>query len=173
MVAVPAPQGSELLADAPALAKAADRVRMTGCLALMLGFDGPIDVPCDGAFIGESPLSWISRNSSKPGRSKQPDTWVGHASPEWSQQHLEEPKDQIEESLRHAFFEAIGIAPRQAVYCAAHRWRYALPPEPLSERCLFDDQLAVGTCGDWCSGPRVEGASLSGMAIAGRILNRT
>jgi predicted NAD/FAD-dependent oxidoreductase len=173
VVAVPAPQAAELLLDAPALAKAAARARMTGCWALMLGFDTPLEVPYDGAFIGDGPLSWIARNSSKPGRPKVPDTWVGHASPEWSQQNLEEPKGQVEESLRRAFFEAIGISPRQTICSAAHRWRYALPPVPLSVRCLFDDELAVGTCGDWCSGPRVEGAFLSGMATAGRILNMT
>ncbi|MEY3209703.1 MAG: hypothetical protein RIT28_184, partial [Pseudomonadota bacterium] len=29
-----------------------------------------------------------------------------------------------------------------------------------------------GACGDWCVGPRVEAAYLSGVAMAGRVLGR-
>jgi predicted NAD/FAD-dependent oxidoreductase len=49
-------------------------------------------------------------------------------------------------------------------------WRYALPAEPLPDRCLFDGDTNIGACGDWCSGPRVEGAFLSGAAVAERLL---
>ncbi len=56
------------------------------------------------------------------------------------------------------------------VHLVAHRWRYALPTEPLPEPCLFDAELAIAACGDWGRGPRVEGAYLSGCAAAGRLL---
>ena len=45
-----------------------------------------------------------------------------------------------------------------------------LNDEPLTEACLFDRGRPVVVCGDWCGGPRVEGAYLSGAAAAGRIL---
>ena len=57
-------------------------------------------------------------------------------------------------------------------FAAAHFWRYAIPPEPLGTRCLFDPELAIAACGDWCGGPRVEGAYLSGVAAAGRMMGR-
>ena len=47
---------------------------------------------------------------------------------------------------------------------------YALPTEPLPDRYLFDGDLNIGACGDWCAGPRVEGAFLSGAAVAERLL---
>jgi predicted NAD/FAD-dependent oxidoreductase len=37
---------------------------------------------------------------------------------------------------------------------------------------LFDPQLGIGACGDWCGGRRVEGAFLSGHALALRIIER-
>jgi predicted NAD/FAD-dependent oxidoreductase len=40
----------------------------------------------------------------------------------------------------------------------------------LLESCLFDAELAIAACGDWARGPRVEDASLSGCAAAGRLL---
>ena len=55
----------------------------------------------------------------------------------------------------------------------AHRWRFALPIDPLENACLFDAGLRLAACGDWCGGPRVEGAFLSGSAAAGRLLGRS
>ncbi|MFO7904750.1 MAG: hypothetical protein R6U98_18945, partial [Pirellulaceae bacterium] len=55
-------------------------------------------------------------------------------------------------------------------HLGTHRWRYAWPPDPLEDRCLFDSSSGLGACGDWCSGPRVEGAFLSGTAAARHVL---
>jgi predicted NAD/FAD-dependent oxidoreductase len=170
VVAMPAPQAAELLSGARALAETVRRVPMSGCWAVMLAFEEPIPVPYDGAFVRDSALSWVARNSSKPGQQSDVDCWVGHASPGWSERHLEDSPAEVLRQLLPAFFEATGTRPQAPIHSAAHRWRYALPPEPLSDRCLFDDDLAVGVCGDWCSGPRVEGAFLSGMSLAGRVM---
>jgi len=40
----------------------------------------------------------------------------------------------------------------------------------LPESSLWDEQHRLGACGDWCGGPRVEGALKSGMALAGQVL---
>jgi len=64
----------------------------------------------------------------------------------------------------------IGVRATIPSYVVAHRWRYALPTEPLPDRYLFDGDLNIGACGDWCAGPRVEGAFLSGVALAERLL---
>ena len=54
----------------------------------------------------------------------------------------------------------------------AHRWRFALPVNPLDEPCLFDSDRALAACGDWAGGPRVEGAFLSGCTAADRLLGQ-
>lgn len=38
--------------------------------------------------------------------------------------------------------------------------------EPIKETYLWDSELKIGICGDWCGGPRVEGAYLSGLELA-------
>ena len=77
----------------------------------------------------------------------------------------------ITQALRDAFASATGVVMPEASYSRLHRWRYALPTEPLPERCLWDASNGVGACGDWCAGPRVEGAYLSGIAVAERALS--
>ena len=45
-------------------------------------------------------------------------------------------------------------------------WPHATPVNPLPSPCLWDDELKAGMAGDWCGGPRIEGAYLSGLAAA-------
>ncbi|MEM6337960.1 MAG: FAD-dependent oxidoreductase, partial [Bacteroidota bacterium] len=127
----------------------------------------PLDV--DGAFVHDSPLSWVARNTSKPGR-PEPETWVLHASPEWSTAHLEEEKDAVAPQLLEAFFEAAGIAPVEPAFATAHRWRYAQVGNPLNEGCLWDQATRLGVAGDWCNGSRVEGAFMSGFLLAEKLI---
>jgi predicted NAD/FAD-dependent oxidoreductase len=135
----------------------------------MLGFEHPIPVPFDAAFVRDSALSWVARNNSKPGRGDG-EAWVLHASPEWSHEHLEDEPDEVRAALTDAFFDALAAPPSTPTQTSTHRWRYALPAEPLPQGCLWDEEQRIGVCGDWCHGPRIESAFLSGLALAERIL---
>ena len=179
VTSAPAPQSAELLASAPDLQQLAQATTMSGCWAAMLSFSEPLQFTFDGAFVHESPLSWIARNDSKARRSSGEATergdgrecWVLHASPDWTEQHIEEEADVVLPQLINAFWTAIGVRPRASSYATAHRWRYAIPLEPLQDRCLFDAQLLIGACGDWCNGPRVEGGFLSGISMADKLIS--
>ena len=170
IVSAPGPQTASLVQSvAPGIAEQARCAQFAPCLAAMLAFEGRLPLDFDGAFVAESPLSWIARNSSKPGRSAD-EAWVLHGSPDWSTANLERDPSMVLASLLGAFAEAVGIAVPEPAAATVQRWRYALPTEPLPERYLFDAGAAVGACGDWCGGPRVEGAYLSGVAMATRVL---
>lgn len=182
VVATPAPQAAPLLAAAaPPLALAASGAAMTPCWSVMLAVDAPLALPFDGAFVGArathasagSPLAWVARDSSKPRRAAapgDPESWVLHASAEWSAEHLEVAAGEVAARLVAAFAEAAGLAPIGARFVAAHRWRFATPAPGLADRYLFAPAARVGACGDWCGGARVEGAYLSGIALAGELL---
>jgi hypothetical protein len=171
VVTAPAPQTAELLlAAAPEMAARIEAVEMAPCWAVMAAFAGPLALDLDGAFVHGSPLSWVARNASKPGRPDR-ETWVLHGSPEWSKTHLELDSEVAAHRLLDTFSEALGRELPPADHLVAHRWRFALPIEPIAEACLFDDDLAVVACGDWVGGPRVEGAFLSGSDAAGRLVS--
>ncbi|MEM7587267.1 MAG: FAD-dependent oxidoreductase, partial [Acidobacteriota bacterium] len=110
IVSAPPAQAAPLLAGAPQLSKAADGVAMQPSWAVMTTFDQPLELPFDGAFVNDSPLSWVARNSSKPDRPES-DSWVLHASPAWSTQHLELEAEDVAGRLLEAFFEATGREP--------------------------------------------------------------
>lgn len=169
IIAVPAPQALDLLRASPRLATRAAEAVMLPCWTAMLGYAMPLPLPFDGAFINGGPLSWVSRNTSKPGRDGN-EAWVVHASPDWSRDHLEDDSVAICEALQEAFAEATGVEMPAPVFIAAHRWRYARVATPLGMPCLFDDERGIGACGDWCLGANIEAAFRSGQAMAETIL---
>ena len=171
IVAVPAPQAVELLAGSPELRRLASSADMRPAWAAMAEFDRPVGSDFDGVFvnIGASPLSWVSRDSSKPQR-PQGERWVLHAGPEWSEAHLERDPDDVASLLLAAFFEAMGLRQVEPLHLSGHRWRHANTAHRFDRGCLFDRERLIGVCGDWCHGGRVEGAYLSGAAVAGSLL---
>ena len=170
IVATPAAQASALLAAAPKLAGVAASVIMDPTWAVALGFDSPLDTRVEGCFVQDSPLDWLARNPSKPGRDPRPDTWILHASSTWSRQHLDLPKEAVIEHLHGAFAELIGCAVPPPSFTLAHRWLYARPAQAHQWGALADADLGLYACGDWCLSGRVEGAWLSGQDAARRLL---
>ena len=170
LTCVPAPQAIALLAAiAPDVAARAASAVMHPTWATMLVLSERPSFAYDGAFLNDDPvLSWIARDASKPSRGAD-ETWVLHATRQWTVTHLEDDAVTVAAAMTDAFANAIGrtVAP---VHRIAHRWRYALPDPVTSDAALYDHPLGIGAAGDWCGGPRVEGALLSGLALAGRVL---
>lgn len=183
VLAVPAPQAAPLLArvaggragrgdGAPVkrLAGVAAGHETRPCWAAMAAFEGRLPVPLDGAFVRDGPVDWAARNSSKPGRARWPETWVLHASPEWSAERLGDPPGEIAGELLEAFFRDAGLDHRDPVHLAGHRWSHARSAEPREDRVLVAGSAGLAVAGDWLAGDRIEGAWISGHAAAGRLL---
>ncbi|MDD3354133.1 FAD-dependent oxidoreductase [Zoogloea sp.] len=166
ILAVPAPQAVPLLQPvSDRLAAMAAQVVMRGSWALMLRYATPLSLPFDAAFVNDGPLRWIARDCSKPGRERM-ETWLLHATAEWSEAHMEDSSEQVAEALLAAFSALGGAAP---VAWTAHRWRYADSLPALEDECAWDDSTRLGMCGDWLNGGKVEGAWLGGRALARRV----
>lgn len=169
LVAVPAEQAAVLLADAaPDFAARAAAVASAPCWAVMAAFAAPL--PLADTFRSDTgPVCWAARNSAKPGRSGA-ETWVIHASPARCRELLDLPKDEVAATLLADFFTATGAPPAAPIHRDAHRWLYAQPETRKSEGPLYDPELQIGIAGDWLHSPRVEGAWLSGRAVAQALL---
>lgn len=171
IVSLPAPQTAELLADHP-LAAEARAVPMSPCWAVLVAFETALEVSWDGAFVHDSALAWMARNSSKPGRDAARDCWVLHAAPEWSATNRESPRAWVATTL---LAELAGLSGRPlppTLYLEAHRWLYSAPVPSLDRLALFDPATGLAVCGDWLAGGRMEGAWLSGQAAAACLLGQ-
>ncbi|MGE4070009.1 MAG: NAD(P)/FAD-dependent oxidoreductase [Lysobacterales bacterium] len=161
---LPAAQAVELLAS-EVVVDPARAVQFGPCWALMLAFDQALPIDFDGAFVNAGPLSWVARDSSKPGR-PEGERWLVHAGPMFSRETFELPPTEVEARLLKAFYSALGLTPVDPAQCHLHRWGYALAQPPLELGIIADDQRRIALGGDWCNGSRIEGAWLSGRLLA-------
>lgn len=166
LVAVPAEQAAELLAEAsPDLARIPANVRSAPCWAVMAAFGERLGIEADGLREPQAKISWAARNSAKPSRTGG-ETWVLHASPQRSAEIIDLPKEDAAKVLLDDFFAQTGTAPQEPVHLVAHRWLYAMPAAVKGEPARFNADLRLGIAGDYLHSPRVEGAFLSGRALA-------
>ena len=166
VLAVPAPQAEPLAQSAGAHLPQLAQARYAPCIALMLAYEPETRATGESWMRpDDSVIGWIAKNSSKPARPHDTQTWVVHARAEWSRAHLDQDP-QISSEILHAHFKALTGIDAEPLYSAAHRWRYALVEQEIGLPCLFDEAAMIGACGDFCLGARVEAAYDSGRAMA-------
>ena len=180
VLCLPASQAASLLQPvSPLLAAEARAVPFEPCFALGL-LGGEEDealraLALDGAFVGRetepstSALSWVARDSSKPGRPPG-ERWVLHASAAWSRASIHAPESAVTQEMIAEFARLFGLGGLRAELTYLRRWAAARAPNPLERGALFDEEARVGLGGDWACGGRIEGAFLSGLALAARVL---
>ncbi len=171
ILTVPPEQVRSLLADSDVNASL-QSLEMQPCWAVMAVFDRPLFTDWDAAFINHGPLSWVSSQAARPLRPAA-DAWVLHAGPEWSRAHLEDAHETVCGLLLEAARQLPGVQPFEVLDANIHRWRYALAREPINQGAFWFESKRLAVAGDWCHGSRVEGAFLSGMAAAGRVMGAT
>lgn len=170
LVSAPPEQVRAFLQNAPHLADRIISVQSSPCWAVMLGFERSVNFAVDAVYIKDSPLAWINRNNSKPGRGKA-ESWVLHADREWSKNHLEAIPESVPALLLAEFDRVTGNKYKPS-FAKAHRWRFAQVARPLYVGALWDGSLRIGVCGDWLGDGRVEGAFLSGIELARQVTTR-
>lgn len=172
-LALPPAAAAALLPPDSPLRAPLDEVRWEVVWALLLALPRRVPVDYDGAFVNDDPLlAWVARDSAKPARPKidgVAERWVLHAQPRWSREHAELSEHDAIYWLSNSFVARVG-KPLRPVLSIAQRWDHARPLNPLPGRCLWDAAAGIGVAGDWCGGPRIEGAFLSGLALAEKMM---
>jgi renalase len=164
----PSPQALPLMSQhSSQLSVAINKSKMAPQWVLIAQYDSPLLLQYDAAVVSKGPLAWISQNDSKPARPPG-QTLVIHASPEWSQRHLEESSDAVAEALIEAFVDIGGRRPER---WWTHRWRYSVASAGLHIGSVWDGDQRLGLCGDWLADGTVEGAWLSGQSLASDIMH--
>lgn len=170
--AMPAAQTAALLPRASTdLRRRCDAAGMHACIAVMLGFDRPLSLPWQAALVRGADISWVSVNSSKPGR-PEPAALVVHSTNAYADRHADEDINIVTSHLLAEIAEVVGVDGHAAEVCRLHRWRYANVGRQQGESFLLDEASHLAACGDWFRQGRVEAAFLSGSALAQKINTR-
>jgi len=168
VMALPTPQVAPLAASAGIRFIELERVRYAPCITLLLAYDKATGLREPSFSPPDGPIGWIARNDTKPGRSAVVQTLVVHATPVWSEEHLEDTDQGTTGTLLRALRPYIGAV--KPVFRMLHRWRYARVEHTAGVPYVWDPARQVGACGDWGGGPRVEAAFESGEAMATALL---
>ena len=171
VLAIPAPQAKLILSENEDIRRVLENVIILPCLAAMLTFAEKVETPYDTLSSKTDLLAWAARNSSKPDRNPDLESWVLHGNPLWSGSWLEADRETIAERLMQAFASKIAKPLPQLIYIVGHKWRYALTDKTLGKEYLVSKDNTLFLGGDWCIGARAECAFDSGTAIAKHITN--
>jgi renalase len=167
VIAIPAPQATVLCSHLEdEIKQLTASANMDACWTMMAHFPNQPRVnhlEFDAAFINQGIISWLCRNTSKPGRSGL-DYWTIQATPEWSNEWIEATPEIVTEHLLMALKD-IGFNCEDA-QISTHRWRYARGHVISEPKFYLSQDQQLSLCGDWLHGGRVEGAWLSGHHLA-------
>jgi renalase len=169
----PVPQSFKLLdgggVELPSDVRAAlEKIVYEPCLCAMVWVAGDVFLPEPGALQRpRAEIAWVADNQRK-GISPAARIITMHAGGEFSESHY----DMSDEALKPLFMAQLVpfMKPEAHIHdMQIKRWRYAQPTVMHNERCMIVPSLKLVFAGDAFFEPRVEGATLSGLA-AGRAL---
>lgn len=173
VITAPLPQAMNLL-DSTGLryangdTEALRAVRYERGLATLAILDGPSGLPAPGGMkIEEAPLTWIGDNQQK-GISPDVPALTIHADAAFADAHWDSP-DEVRGALMLKAAAPYLKAGVKEFSC--HRWGFTRPINPWPDRYFHNAGLKLTLAGDSFGGSRVEGAALSGIEAAARILN--
>lgn len=134
-------------------------------IALLAVVDRPDVIPSPGGLQNpDDVFSWIGDNVAK-GVSTVP-AITFHANPSWSLSHWDDSHDDGLAAITEASRRWLGDA--AIVVGEYKKWRFATPQRAWPDRCFASDTVVFA--GDAFAGPKVEGAVLSGLAAAQRVV---
>ena len=166
---IPAPQAREIIPASACFFRNIETVKMKACFSLMLGFEQPIDMKFDAALVTGANISWISVNSSKPGR-PQVFCLLVHSSNKWADKHINDDCDTVMNYLCRETSEIVGQEVATASHKALQGWHFANIDRQEGPTYHIDPDARLAVCGDWCIQGRIEAAFISGRDLANHIL---
>ena len=147
------------------------RIAYDPIFAVLVRLSGRSGIPAPGGVqVRGEPIDWIGDNEQK-GISAGTTVSI-HASARFTRDHLEGDRTLVAQTLIAAAAEAGYFQADQVVETQVHRWLYAQPIECYPEQTVYSEigSYPLLFAGDAFAHARVEGAALSGLAAAERLL---
>ncbi len=167
IISAPIPQVLQLFEDSNILLEADEEnilssIQYDPCWAVMVKLKTSDNTITGGRILENSPVSWIVDNAEK-GLTENPTITI-HASSDYSQSHLEENAEKVASELIASVSDIVNVEKIDTYQI--HRWRYALASQRATAPFLQLKKYPIYIGGDAFGIGNVEGAFLSGEAIA-------
>jgi renalase len=146
-----------------------ERIVFEPCIAVLARPHTTPTLPSRGAArLEDGPIAWLTDNHAT-GASPIPAVTI-HGSGDWSREHFGDPDAEVGRELVELARTHLGT---DADVLYVHRWRYAKPTGRTHADSILDLTHAapVAIAGDGLAGGRVEGAALSGLDAAARMID--
>jgi predicted NAD/FAD-dependent oxidoreductase len=166
VTAIPAEQAAAIMPSKFSHHDEVRRKHMLPCYTLMLGFEQSPELDFDAALVKNAAISWISVNSSKPGRPAADFCLLAHSSNAWTANNLGLEDDSVIELMLKDLSEISGQDMPDVAHIDLHRWLYANIEKQAGDQVLIDVDNRLAAIGDWCIKGRVESSFISGRKLA-------
>ena len=171
VLTAPAAQTAALAAAYPELVALCGQRSQLGCYAMMLGFNAPLEMPWQAALVRDADISWVSVNSSKPGRNDS-FTLLVHSTNAWAEARIDDDMESVREHMLDEVSLVCGTDLRTAEHCNVHRWRYANIDRQSGPEFYIDEDSQLAACGDWFIRGRIEAAFTSASKLTQQLVEQ-
>ncbi|WAR03449.1 RNLS-like protein, partial [Mya arenaria] len=159
------------------------RMHLCSIWALLVCFPKSLELKFEGAHVfDDEDISWLANNTAKLSnghQSPQQECWTVFSTRQFGTKHKcsqENIPPGVEREVKSRLLEGvrrvIGVTCLpEPIYTRVQLWGAAVPLNVLQggEECVFDGRCNVGICGDWLTSPCIQGAAVSGLALAEKI----
>jgi len=169
LITIPPNQATKILYNSFKFLDIIKKIKMRSCYSLMLGFDEIKEFDFDTALFLDEDVKWLSI-SKKILEKKEYYNLLINSSFNFAEQNINGSKDKISNYLIKQVSDILQCELNNYKHRALHFWKYAMSEKNNNLGSLFDEDLKVIVCGDWCMNGKVEGAFLSAKNAANKLL---
>ena len=169
LITIPPNQATKILYNSFKFLDIIKKIKMRSCYSLMLGFDEIKEFDFDTALFLDEDVRWLSI-SKKILEKKEYYNLLINSSFNFAEQNINGSKDKISNYLIKQVSDILQCELNNYKHRALHFWKYAMSEKNNNLGSLFDEDLKVIVCGDWCMNGKVEGAFLSAKNAANKLL---
>ena len=169
LITIPPNQATKILYNSFKFLDIIKKIKMRSCYSLMLGFDEIKEFDFDTALFLDEDIQWLSI-SKKILEKKEYYNLLINSSYNFAEQNINGSKDKISNYLIKQVSDILQCELNNYKHKALHFWKYAMSEKNNNLGSLFDEDLKVIVCGDWCMNGKVEGAFLSAKNAANKLL---
>jgi predicted NAD/FAD-dependent oxidoreductase len=146
-------------------------------LTLMVAFNKSLNLNLSGiSFENDDVLGFAANENTKKEVliNKNLELWTIQSSLKYALKNIQEyrinKKNLIDEMLKNFLTKLkIEIKKENINYSDIHGWLYAYNLNSDVPNCYWDNDLRLGICGDWFSGPKAENAFLNAKLLASKL----